>query len=140
MKIQRELTVTEDFCAAHRLIGYEGKCAHLHGHNYHVEVQLRGQIDDRGLFIADFSDIKKLIRELDHTTICWNGDTELIEAVLTLSRSKTFVLPEETTVEHLSEFFARKILKMYPEMELVKVSVHETSKNTGIFQLINEHE
>ena len=37
-----KLTVRSEFCAAHALRHYQGKCEHLHGHNYAVEVVVKG--------------------------------------------------------------------------------------------------
>ncbi len=36
------LCVKDSFAAAHRLVGYKGKCEELHGHNFAVEVFLSG--------------------------------------------------------------------------------------------------
>ena len=33
-----ELSVKKSFSAAHRLAGYKGACANMHGHNYCVEI------------------------------------------------------------------------------------------------------
>ena len=65
------LTTLLDFAAAHRLHGYDGDCAKLHGHNWKVEVQVVGdQLDDVGM-VLDFKQIKRhakaVIAELDHT-------------------------------------------------------------------------
>ena len=42
------------FCAGHRLVGHEGKCRNLHGHNYTLEVYLTGQEQDEIGRILDF--------------------------------------------------------------------------------------
>ena len=56
--IEREL---KEFAAAHRLgKGYQGKCQHLHGHNYRVVVLLAGEQLDGYDFLIDFNDIKSL--------------------------------------------------------------------------------
>ena len=60
-----------DFAAAHRLHGYDGDCAKLHGHNWKVEVMVEGaQLDHVGMVI-DFKEIKRhakaVVDELDHT-------------------------------------------------------------------------
>ena len=61
------------FCASHQLTGVpEGhQCANLHGHNYVVEVEIRGEINPRTGFIIDFAIIDKvfepLIAQLDHS-------------------------------------------------------------------------
>ena len=37
-----KLGLVTEFDAAHSLPGYQGKCAHLHGHTYQVEVVVEG--------------------------------------------------------------------------------------------------
>lgn len=71
MKKTFTLKTLLDFAAAHRLNGYAGDCAKLHGHNWKVEVQVEGEkLDDIGMVI-DFKEIKRhakaVISELDHT-------------------------------------------------------------------------
>ncbi|NJL91524.1 MAG: 6-pyruvoyl tetrahydropterin synthase [Coleofasciculaceae cyanobacterium SM2_1_6] len=78
------LTVSTHFSAAHRLarpdLSYEenceiyGKCARPngHGHNYHLEVTVKGEIDPRTGMIIDLGDFQKAIDDLvvepfDHT-------------------------------------------------------------------------
>lgn len=59
------------FCYGHRLMDYEGKCRHPHGHNGKVEITMRGpKLDKRGM-LMDFEDIKQTVQkwvdsELDH--------------------------------------------------------------------------
>ena len=65
-----ELTISEEFEAAHRLPDYDGKCCRLHGHNWRVEVAVRGkQLDASGLLI-DFkilnSHVAEVLSTLDH--------------------------------------------------------------------------
>ena len=65
-----ELTVKTEFAAAHRLREYEGACENLHGHNYKIDVVLRGErVDDIGMLI-DFKDVKavlaKIVGRFDH--------------------------------------------------------------------------
>lgn len=61
---EKEVIVTKlfSFDAAHRLEEYEGKCAHLHGHTYRLEVSVRGIPDDRGI-VLDFADLKQMVNE-----------------------------------------------------------------------------
>ena len=54
-----------DFCYGHRLLDYEGVCKHPHGHNAVVEVEVRtDRLDSRNM-VADFSDIKRVVKGLD---------------------------------------------------------------------------
>ncbi len=64
------LKVIDSFASAHQLKGYCGKCEDLHGHNWKVEVMVKGEkLDSVGLLI-DFKVLKqllsKIIDELDH--------------------------------------------------------------------------
>ena len=53
------LRVEVDFDAAHRLEGYPGKCANLHGHSWKVEVFVTGEaVDSLGL-VCDFGMLKQ---------------------------------------------------------------------------------
>lgn len=65
-----EVSVEETFSAGHALRGYRGKCENIHGHNYKVQVTLRGpELGSIGL-LFDFKDLKDAIhatiRKLDH--------------------------------------------------------------------------
>ena len=65
-----ELKVVTDFSAAHRLDNFYGKCESLHGHNWKVEVFLKGdRLDEAGL-VKDFGVVKaktrEVLAELDH--------------------------------------------------------------------------
>jgi len=68
------VTKVIDFCYGHRLLNYQGKCKHLHGHNGRVEIELQSEsLDSRGM-VVDFEEIKREIKgwidaELDHKMI-----------------------------------------------------------------------
>ena len=59
-----ELKTIFSFGSAHQLRNYNGKCEHLHGHNWKIEVYVKGdKLDDNGLLI-DFTEIKRVTREI----------------------------------------------------------------------------
>jgi len=65
------IEVTDTFSSAHQLRGYQGKCEHLHGHNWKVTITLSAKkLDAAGLAI-DFNEAKKILsgilQKLDHT-------------------------------------------------------------------------
>jgi len=67
------LCVKDSFAAAHRLVGYKGKCEELHGHNFTVEVSVAGErLQDDGMLL-DFAILKSHLHEvldaLDHKFI-----------------------------------------------------------------------
>lgn len=66
-----EVKIISDFAAAHNLRNFRGQCEHLHGHNWKVEVILRGRKLDECEMVIDFGEVKRATRELlgglDHT-------------------------------------------------------------------------
>jgi len=65
------LTIDEAFCASHQLRNYNGKCEHLHGHNFGVSVEVEGETLDPAVeILVDFGELKRITREaveaLDH--------------------------------------------------------------------------
>src|SRR5215470_10714746 len=68
-----EVMVEEEFSAAHALRGYKGKCENMHGHNWKVEVYVRGErLDEIGMLV-DFTQLKAVTRQvmkyLDHQNL-----------------------------------------------------------------------
>ena len=65
-----EVTVIDHFAAAHNLLNFKGKCEALHGHNWKIEVTVRGaEVDEAGM-LMDFAELKRMtaqaLAELDH--------------------------------------------------------------------------
>ncbi|MDD2904474.1 MAG: 6-carboxytetrahydropterin synthase QueD [Syntrophales bacterium] len=65
-----EIKIITSFSAAHRLENFHGKCEALHGHNWKVEVFLKGdRLNATGL-LQDFGVVKartrELLEEIDH--------------------------------------------------------------------------
>ena len=58
------LTVRDEFCSAHALRHYEGKCEHLHGHNFGVELTVQGEelLPDTELLL-DFKVLRQVLKE-----------------------------------------------------------------------------
>jgi 6-pyruvoyltetrahydropterin/6-carboxytetrahydropterin synthase len=68
-----ELSVKGHFSAAHRLMQYDGSCATLHGHNWDVEVYVRGETLDASGLLVDFKEVKaavnRVLEEVDHVDL-----------------------------------------------------------------------
>ena len=65
------LTIRSEFCAAHALRHYQGKCERLHGHNHRVEATIEGERLHRDTdLLLDFAELKHLLatvlEPLDH--------------------------------------------------------------------------
>ncbi|QDT16836.1 6-pyruvoyl trahydropterin synthase family protein [Alienimonas californiensis] len=108
-----------EFCAGHRLLGHEGKCAALHGHNYAAEFHVTALdssgtgLDDVGR-VVDFAAIKEELkgwidREWDHGFLLWEGDEAAIAAVRAVEPCKLFTLPANPTAEVLAEYLLTRV-------------------------------
>jgi hypothetical protein len=69
------LKVRDKFSAAHYLEGYRGKCERVHGHTFHVEIEVVVRELDRTGIGIDFADLKKspgrrLARPRSSSTSC----------------------------------------------------------------------
>ena len=93
------------FCYGHRLLNYDGKCAHPHGHNGKIEIELQSRsLDKRGM-VFDFGDIKEIVqkwvdKELDHKMVLKTGDP-LIKVFKEL-KEPYFEMRENPTAESLA--------------------------------------
>jgi 6-pyruvoyltetrahydropterin/6-carboxytetrahydropterin synthase len=116
-----------EFCYGHRLLDYEGVCRHPHGHNAIVEIEIRTDALDRRNMVADFSDIKRVMkgwidRELDHKMILRADDP--LTKVLQDMGEPIFVVDSNPTVERI----ARLIFEVAREQGLpvTRITVWET--------------
>jgi 6-pyruvoyltetrahydropterin/6-carboxytetrahydropterin synthase len=68
-----EVTIEDTFAAGHYLRNYKGKCENPHGHNYKVQLTLKGRELDKAGLLLDFRDMKdimgEVIDQLDHKMI-----------------------------------------------------------------------
>ena len=93
------------FCYGHRLLNYQGKCRHLHGHNARAVITLeRDSLDERGM-VEDFSELKRLVwawldSEIDHTLLLHKDDPIL--PLLQDSGERVMVTEENPTAEVLA--------------------------------------
>jgi len=111
-----EIGITTNFSAAHHLVAYPGACSVLHGHNWEIQVYVRGeQLDELGMLI-DFKVLKRgvssLMEELDHTDL--NTHEEFKAHNPTSERIARFLY------RRLSETTSNALYK------ISRVTVHET--------------
>jgi 6-pyruvoyltetrahydropterin/6-carboxytetrahydropterin synthase len=122
-RVTREI----EFCYGHRLINYEGKCRHLHGHNGRAVIVLEAPaLDHRGMLV-DFGDIKRTVQRwidenLDHNLLLCREDPIL--PVLQQHGERIFVMDCNPTAENI----ARLIFEHTADagLPVVEVIVWET--------------
>jgi 6-pyruvoyltetrahydropterin/6-carboxytetrahydropterin synthase len=120
-----EVSIEHTFAAGHALRHYKGKCENVHGHNYRVQVLVRGAKLDHAGLLADFVELKRLLREisepLDHVFL---ND---IEPFTTLNPS----------AENIAWYICDKMQKGMTQsnpVEVAEVKVWETDKQFATFR------
>jgi 6-pyruvoyltetrahydropterin/6-carboxytetrahydropterin synthase len=121
------VSTSVSFCYGHRLINYQGKCKHLHGHNARAVITLESPcLDDRGM-VKDFSDVKRLVwewldREIDHTLLLHRDDPVL--SVLQRAGERVRAVDHNPTAETIARMIFDFVVDTgYP---VVDVTVWET--------------
>jgi 6-pyruvoyltetrahydropterin/6-carboxytetrahydropterin synthase len=150
-------TVTKEFTfdAAHRLVnGYKGKCAHLHGHTYKVQVTLAlkpirvpgdvtdspGKLDQYG-FVEDFDKVKKLKdwvdKNWDHATLVNAEDASLVKWLHDNEQKHfgIFIHEGNPTVENICQILYEEACEMLntERVYVKKVKVWETPTSFGSY-------
>ena len=140
-KIRRQL---RDFCAAHRLInGYQGKCQHLHGHNYAVSVTIGCESLNQFGFVEDFSLVKSLLDEWlqqhwDHVTLVLATDKPLLTFLQT-EKMRHFLIEEalnttaEVLAKYLFDIFSGLIAAHRSDLVLLEVELSETPNSKALY-------
>ena len=131
------------FCAGHRLLGHEGKCANLHGHNYTAQFYVTGNETDELGRVVDFAVINKLFKgwideNWDHGMLVWDQDQEAITAVSAMSKNRLFCMPYNPTAENMAKYLlcevAPDLVKQIDDYDVsvTKVVIRETENSAAI--------
>jgi 6-pyruvoyltetrahydropterin/6-carboxytetrahydropterin synthase len=123
------------FCCGHRVVGHEGKCANVHGHNYvaFVHVQTKaGDLDTVGR-IVDFGVIKELVGtwiddNWDHGFIYWREDEDLASLYASQWREmKHFQADWNPTAENMANHLLEVSAHLLADnLEVSRVDIWET--------------
>ncbi len=130
------LTRRTTFSAAHRLwsnvlseqenYAIYDKCANPrgHGHNYTLEVTVRGEPDPRTGMVLNLTEMKRIINErvideVDHKHL--NYDVPWLEDVI-------------PTTEMLVVKFWKRLVSSFPDGLLYEVALHETENNSARYR------
>ncbi|XP_050979554.1 6-pyruvoyl tetrahydrobiopterin synthase [Labeo rohita] len=130
------ITRVQSFSACHRLHSKAlsdeenkrifGKCNNPngHGHNYTVEVTVRGKIDRKTGMVMNLTDLKEYIEEaimkpLDHKNL--DLDVPYFADVV-------------STTENLAVFIWDSMVKLLPPDSLYEIKIYETDKNIVVYR------
>ena len=120
-----EVKVERSFSAAHHLLNYQGACENQHGHNWKVEVFVKGENLDKSNILVDFKVLKKELDEilnyLDHKDI--NTLPEFLH--------------ESPSSEYMAKFIFDKMKErlkaQYKNAAVSKVAVWETPTSRAVY-------
>lgn len=122
-----------DISCGHRVVDHEGKCQHLHGHNYRMHFHCEAdELDSLGRII-DFGVIKSTLcmwleDHWDHRMLLWHRDPllralkEIDPSIVTVEFNPT----AENIAAHLLTIVGPELLPN--TVRLVRVVVDETRK------------
>jgi 6-pyruvoyltetrahydropterin/6-carboxytetrahydropterin synthase len=123
------------FCYGHRLLNYDGKCKHLHGHNGRAIITLQADRLDALGMVVDFSTIKRVVgswidSHLDHRMIL-NKDDPLLP-ILKLQGEPVFVADVNPTAENIAKLIFDYVHSQgFP---VIEVKLWETEDSFAVYR------
>jgi 6-pyruvoyltetrahydropterin/6-carboxytetrahydropterin synthase len=123
------------FCYGHRLLNYDGKCRHLHGHNGRAVITLQADRLDALGMVVDFSTIKRVVSSwidahLDHRMILHKDDPLL--PILKVHEEPVFLLDVNPTAENIAKVIYDFIAAQgFPVLE---VKLWETDDSFAVYR------
>jgi len=115
------------FCYGHRLLGHQGKCRHLHGHNATAVIRLESrELNPLGM-VCDFGDVGNYVKtwldaEIDHTLLLHRDDPVL--PLLQSAGERVYVMKDNPTAENIARLIFEQVQRRgFP---VVEVSLRET--------------
>lgn len=123
------------FCYGHRLLNYDGKCRHLHGHNGRAIITLESHALDSLGMVVDFSAIKRVVggwidANLDHRMILHRDDPAL--PMLQKQGEPAYVVDVNPTAENIARLIFEYVASQgFP---VVEVKLWETDDSFAVYR------
>lgn len=95
-----------------------------HGHNYVIQVSVKGKIDPETGMVIDLKRLKEIVRQrvidrVDHTNL--NEDVDFLKGIV-------------PTAENLARAFWQQIAPAVDRGELFEIALQETEKNSVVYR------
>lgn len=125
---------THEICMGHRVVGHEGKCRYLHGHNYKFEFFVTAEKLDTVGRVLDFGDIKERLcmfveREWDHRLMLWDKDPLTRHLKKLTAPEGLVIVPFNPTAENMAEYLIHSGHKLLPKgITFSGIKIWETTK------------
>jgi 6-pyruvoyltetrahydropterin/6-carboxytetrahydropterin synthase len=130
-----QVTRVMEFAYGHRLLEYEGKCRHLHGHNGMLEVDIDSESLDHLGMVIDFGEVNEVVRtwvneNLDHRMLLSRQDP--VVPILEGMGEPLYLMDENPTAENI----ARVIWHAAREagLKVSEVRLWETSNSRATYR------
>ena len=116
------LKIHDYISSAHFLDGYQGKCENLHGHNWKIEMEVKGEMLDNLGMLIDFKLMREILsgvlKELDH---CVLNDHEAFKS-------------SNPSAEVISKYIYEQVQKKLPTgVDLSSISVWEAEGSQAVY-------
>ncbi|XP_053269602.1 6-pyruvoyl tetrahydrobiopterin synthase [Pleuronectes platessa] len=130
------ITRIQSFSACHRLHSIHlsdeenkkvyGKCnnPHGHGHNYKVEVTIRGKIDRVTGMVMNLTDLKRCIEDVIMTPLDHKN----------LDKDVPYFASVVSTTENVAVYIWDNMVKALLPNLLYEIKIHETDKNIVVYR------
>jgi 6-pyruvoyltetrahydropterin/6-carboxytetrahydropterin synthase len=134
MSVHR-VTRTIDFCYGHRLLNYEGKCRHLHGHNGLLEVDVEAaDLDARGM-VVDFGEVRDQVKgwideNMDHRMLLCREDA-VVPLLIDLGEP-LYLMDENPTAENIARHIFREVRRQ--GLQVSEVRLWETPSSYATYR------
>ena len=126
------------FHAAHRQLGYEGKCAWVHGHTWRGTFTVRAEAfprDDLDMSV-DFGALKKIFKDLDHKMLVSEQDRTFLDAGLFEPEGVVIMPGSNPSVENVTHYCMNeaidRLTSLFPGRGIdydLEVMIQETDNN-----------
>jgi 6-pyruvoyltetrahydropterin/6-carboxytetrahydropterin synthase len=129
------VTTEIHFAYGHRLLDYDGKCAHPHGHNGRVEIELASETLDKADMAVDFTLLKHTVQtwvdqHIDHKMILRRDDP--LVPVLAELDEPVYVMDRNPTAESLAQLICEVAAEQ--RFPVVRVRFWESPTSFATFE------
>ncbi|GAA4519731.1 MULTISPECIES: 6-pyruvoyl trahydropterin synthase family protein [Sphingobacterium] len=131
-----------DISCGHRVVGHEGKCRFLHGHNYRIHFEIQAESLDTVGRVIDFSVIKEklcmwLEEHYDHKFLIWQEDP-LLKDLQKIADESLVIVPYNPTAENIAKYLVEVIGPQQLKdtaCRLIRCKVEETQKCSATYTI-----
>ncbi|MDP6776562.1 MAG: 6-carboxytetrahydropterin synthase [Candidatus Latescibacteria bacterium] len=128
-----------EFHAAHRQLGYDGKCVHVHGHTWRGQFVVRAKHLPRSRTLdmtVDFGALKDIFKFLDHKMLVSEEDELFLNPEIFGPKGVVVVPGKNPSVENVAVYCMSEAIDLLAKLYLgqdvtytIEVTIQETDNN-----------